>query len=381
MNPPKNPMSDMHFQAVRNLIQTEVRKAMQEERQRGNMLIAPLPGRPLPLDFEMPMMEKYDGSTDPRLHLMQVDIVLRAILLSPAQIVRAFPLTLEGVAMVWYQTLSFKIKNDIELLWAAFREHFLPKMGEVVPVVPQTIPVIDLSKSLSENFSYLYEKRLIIPKMGVPAVVMPQWGSNAWKYCRYCVCLGHDADHCGLLRETLHTIITRDGLEEREPGKFYRPSTPKKKAIPKFNLLQESTRGSALDLFDKMITKGLLHLEKHTGPLPDMNTPYCQYHRCNGHYLEECISFVHEFQKLVQKGIIIDVGEGMWGFADEWTMIDEVQSPLGDPGRITFTEDENRWIRDYLIKYHLNEMPALVEFLEEQREKEFGGKQHEDMEV
>ena len=76
MNPPKNPMSDMHFQAVRNLIQTEVRKAMQEERQRGNMLVAPLPGRPLPLDFEMPMMEKYDGSTDPRLHLMQVDIVL-----------------------------------------------------------------------------------------------------------------------------------------------------------------------------------------------------------------------------------------------------------------------------------------------------------------
>ena len=44
-------------------------------------------------------------------------------------------------------------------------------------------------------------------------------------------------------------------------------------------------------------------------------------------------------------------------------------------------EDENRWIRNYLIKYHLNKMPALVEFLEEQREKEFGGKQHEDMEV
>ena len=76
MNPPINPMSDMHFQAVRHLIQTEVRKAMQEERQRGNMLIAPLPGRPLPLDFKMPMMEKYDSSTDLRLHLMQVDIVL-----------------------------------------------------------------------------------------------------------------------------------------------------------------------------------------------------------------------------------------------------------------------------------------------------------------
>ena len=71
----------------------------------------------------------------------------------------------------------------------------------------------------------------------------------------------------------------------------------------------------------------------------------------------------------------------MLGFADEWTMIDEVQSPLGDPGRITFTEDENRWIRDYLIKYHLNKMPALVEFLEEQREKEFGRRQPEDMEV
>ena len=44
-------------------------------------------------------------------------------------------------------------------------------------------------------------------------------------------------------------------------------------------------------------------------------------------------------------------------------------------------EDENWWIRNYLIKYHLNKMPALVEFLEEQREKEFGRRQPEDMEV
>ena len=61
---------------------------------------------PLPKKFKFPDMKKYTGMEDPHLHLKQYVNYLSATELTNAQIVKQFPLSLEGTHIRWYYTLE-----------------------------------------------------------------------------------------------------------------------------------------------------------------------------------------------------------------------------------------------------------------------------------
>ena len=60
---------------------------------------------PLPKKFKFPDMRKYTGTEDPYLHLKQYMTYLSATKLTNAQIVKQFPLSLEGPPIRWYYAL------------------------------------------------------------------------------------------------------------------------------------------------------------------------------------------------------------------------------------------------------------------------------------
>ena len=65
---------------------------------------------PLPRKYKFPSMKKFSGIDDPHLHLKKYVTYMKATGLSKAQIIKQFPLSLEGAAIKWYYTLDAHVR-------------------------------------------------------------------------------------------------------------------------------------------------------------------------------------------------------------------------------------------------------------------------------
>ena len=65
-------------------------------------------------------MRKYSGTDDPHLHLKQYVTYMKATGLTKAQIVKQFPISLEGAPIRWYYALKLHVQSDWKELCAAF---------------------------------------------------------------------------------------------------------------------------------------------------------------------------------------------------------------------------------------------------------------------
>ena len=79
---------------------------------------------PLPRKFKFPDMRKYSGNDDPRLHLKQYVTYMSATELTNAQIVKQFPMSLEGASIKCYYTLNVQVRQDWKELCSAFIEQY-----------------------------------------------------------------------------------------------------------------------------------------------------------------------------------------------------------------------------------------------------------------
>ena len=79
---------------------------------------------PLPPKYQFPSMKKYSGTDDPHLHLKQYVTYMNGTRLSNAQIVKQFPLSLEGAAIKWYYTLDAHVQQDWKELCSAFIKQY-----------------------------------------------------------------------------------------------------------------------------------------------------------------------------------------------------------------------------------------------------------------
>ena len=67
---------------------------------------------PLPNKFKFPEIKKYTGTEDPHLHLKQYVTYLSGTKLKNAQIIKQFPLSLEGAPIRWYYILELSVQVD-----------------------------------------------------------------------------------------------------------------------------------------------------------------------------------------------------------------------------------------------------------------------------
>ena len=75
---------------------------------------------PLPRKFKFPDMRKYSENDDPHLYLKQYVTYMSTTKLTNAQIVKQFPMSLEGAAIKWYYTLDAHVQRDWKVLCSAF---------------------------------------------------------------------------------------------------------------------------------------------------------------------------------------------------------------------------------------------------------------------
>ena len=69
-------------------------------------------------------MKKYFGTDDPHLYLKQYVIYMKATRLSNTQIIRQFPMSLEGAAIQWYYTLDAHIQQDWKKMCSTFIKQY-----------------------------------------------------------------------------------------------------------------------------------------------------------------------------------------------------------------------------------------------------------------
>ena len=79
---------------------------------------------PLPRKFEFPNMKKYSSTDDPHLHLKQYVTYMKPTGFSKAQIIKQFPLSLEGAAVKWYYTLDAYVQRDWNELYSIFIKQY-----------------------------------------------------------------------------------------------------------------------------------------------------------------------------------------------------------------------------------------------------------------
>ena len=66
-------------------------------------------GDKLPDKFKMPQLQKFDGTGDPRIYLIQYTITISTTKASMSVVARLFVLSLEGMAVNWYHGLEKSI--------------------------------------------------------------------------------------------------------------------------------------------------------------------------------------------------------------------------------------------------------------------------------
>ena len=79
---------------------------------------------PLPRKYKFPNMKKYSGTDDPHLHLKQYVTYMKPTGLSKAQIIKQFPLSLEGAAVKWYYALDAHVRQDWDELCSIFIKQY-----------------------------------------------------------------------------------------------------------------------------------------------------------------------------------------------------------------------------------------------------------------
>ena len=71
---------------------------------------------PFPEDFKLPNFTKFNGTSDPRVHLRQYTTFMASTKLTESQIVKFFFTLLEEGPRAWFFDLEDEIKNDWMLL-------------------------------------------------------------------------------------------------------------------------------------------------------------------------------------------------------------------------------------------------------------------------
>ena len=113
---------------------------------------------PLPRKFKFPDMKKYSGTEDPHLHLKQYVTYLSATELTNAQIVKQFPLSLEGAPIHWYYNLESSVQADWKELYVAFIQQY----GLNTPMDVSLRDLQNVNQKFNESFSeYLTRWRVL----------------------------------------------------------------------------------------------------------------------------------------------------------------------------------------------------------------------------
>ena len=81
-------------------------------------------GDKLPDKFNMPQLQKFDRTGDPRIHFSQYTIIMSTTKAPMSVVARLFVLSLEGMTINWYHGLEKSIRADWKELCSTFLKQY-----------------------------------------------------------------------------------------------------------------------------------------------------------------------------------------------------------------------------------------------------------------
>ncbi|RRT69664.1 hypothetical protein B296_00027742 [Ensete ventricosum] len=91
----------------------------------GSPFIQEIQDTPIPQHFRLPMLEAYDGDSDPMEHVVAFWAQMVLYGTSNAIMCRAFSMTLHGIAQGWYDRLSLASIHSFDQIVKEFETNFL----------------------------------------------------------------------------------------------------------------------------------------------------------------------------------------------------------------------------------------------------------------
>ncbi|RRT38722.1 hypothetical protein B296_00049334, partial [Ensete ventricosum] len=248
---------------------------------------------PIPSHFCIPMLEAYDGSSDPTEHVVAFHAQMTLYGTSDVIMCRAFLTTLRGIARGWYSRLSPSSIDSFDQLAREFKANFLSSARPKPTIVSLLGMRQKEEEHLGQYLAHFTDEAF--PLLLVACGVRP-----------------HDCTKNvieGQSDVTVETLVAKKREDQKcswvEPSRGPPSRLPRRRmergeqTIPRPpNIPLNSTR---MEIFLQIREKGLL---KTPNPIRSQaedrdRRRYCRFHRDYGHDTKECYDLKNQIENLI----------------------------------------------------------------------------------
>ncbi|RWW62596.1 hypothetical protein BHE74_00030268 [Ensete ventricosum] len=292
------------------------KEEVKETSKGGSLFVPEIQDKPVPPSFRLPILEPYDGSTDPSEHVTTFRAQMALYGTSDALMCRVFPMTLKGLARMWYSRLKPSSISSFDHLVREFELNFIvsshPRsttasllgltQGSDEPLaqfvgrfmaevrrMPDAYPSLRIQAFLMG----LHPSRFFWSLIERPPSIVPEMLQWANQYvATEMLVAGKREDH---------KRSRNDKPQGQPPGTSKRRDRPELPTLRPLPIPLNSTR---IEVFLQIRDKELL---RTPNPIKTKirgrdKKRYCHFHRDYRHDTEECNDLKNQIEDLIRRG-------------------------------------------------------------------------------
>ncbi|XP_022855997.1 uncharacterized protein LOC111377174 [Olea europaea var. sylvestris] len=291
---------------------------------------------PLPKGFKQPMIEAYDGVTNPLDHLRTFVDLMRLYAAPDTVMCRSFPSTLKGKARDWIATLAPRSIKTFDELSRSFVAYFLSSKRKRKTTIGLMQVVQEKDKSLQEYLARFSRATLGIKDLQMSAMVTALMNRTRNRAFKMSLSKNYLESMHDLLKkgdkyvdaEEVEKVTKnlRDGWEtEAHKRKAYDERRHNDKNKPKNERMnkgyaqdrsvkqnqEEAKAPIPLNIPHTKLLVEIQHMKELEWPKPMMTSSskrnqskYWHFHKDHGHDTEECLQLKEEIEHLLRRGLL-----------------------------------------------------------------------------
>ncbi|XP_043809782.1 uncharacterized protein LOC110608934 [Manihot esculenta] len=249
----------------------------------------------VPKKFMMPPMAAYDGTGNPREHVLNYKTFMKLQTLSDALMCKVFPTTLSGPARAWFNNLEAGSINSFGDLATRFISRFISGVpADRKTSYLETIrkPPTSLAELMKRAEKYIRQDDALVTSRFARGLTDKRKALEEKRLEK------HERKHGGRPEPYKQPWERRDQrpLPSQDPVQRSRPSWVPEKPTP--------LNASRAEVLIAVQDKEFLQWPRPLRAEADQRNPdkYCQYHRTHGHDTNNYFQLIAEIERLIKRG-------------------------------------------------------------------------------